>query len=502
MNEVLSNMDCDAPESEIDHPQQTPDSSVDIDTSETNSQTPQLPDSPEKLQEAKRTFQNYDASGNTAELQFFVNTLNMGSVPQYKENPDTSKARRDVSFDLRVPESCAKFVEEYRNGEYLALAVTLAVFDVVTVNDLPSIEGDLIQFLPDVDNANDESKAINDHHSNPYLSLQSKLRVIGAKSFIRNDGQNCVGFGKESKQILFNLWTQFPALRVPIISWLVEVNRIHKYRTSFDVQQMIGAFSRIISLDFKDAIKKIFPKLYSDSKNMFFLGTLACFLVKDPAMRNAAYDLLLNWAKSDSRWLWKSALLSFAGLDASEKYINLKILLEEKLREIIYFCDNKDAFLLIKILSCSIHVRQMLCEVLFMQMTSKDIQKREKQRTAQFYLLLIMNGYYSVNELSQELFFVACDTPVQQKALSPVITQVLAVRPARRLLFTVLGQYIAEIDSYNASNKLIKHLTAYFINLIESAPLYREDVLAILKKYPCSVSTSILEILCGRTLNA
>ena len=63
--------------------------------------------------------------GLFAERQIFINTLNMGSTPQYKENPDVPQAKKAVSFALETPEGCARFIEEYRNGEYLALAVTL-----------------------------------------------------------------------------------------------------------------------------------------------------------------------------------------------------------------------------------------------------------------------------------------------------------------------------------------------------------------------------------------
>ncbi|NBI17216.1 hypothetical protein D1841_05770 [Neglecta sp. X4] len=482
-------------ESGADRPQQPPEASANAREPKADGQPPGFPDSPEKLQEAKRAFQNLDASGNVAERQIFINTLNMGSTPQYKENPDVPQAKKAVSFALETPEGCARFIEEYRNGEYLALAVTLAVFDVVTINDLPNIENNLIRFLPDVEETDDEGKKTNEHRNNPYLSLQSKLTVIGAKSFTRDDGQSCVGFGGRSKQILSNIWTQFPALRSPIISWLVEVNHIHKYRTTFDLQQIIGAFSKIISLDFDDAKREVFPKLESNPDNMFFLGMLVCFLVKDPYMKDNAHSLLLRWAWSNSGWLWKSALFSYAGLDMPEKYTDLKTQLQERLREKIYFCDHKEASLLVKIFSYSAHARQMLCELLHTQMTARNLHKREKELTAQFYLMMVTNSYYSVEKLSPELYFVACDTPAQQGSLSSVIAQVLANYLTRQWLFTVLKLYLEEISGYKVSDQLIKHIAAYFINLIQSAPLYRNDVLDILKECSCSASARILKLL-------
>lgn len=392
-------------------------------------------------------------------------------------------------------DECARFVEEYRNGEYLALAVTLAIFDVVTINDLPNIENSLISLLPNTDEPEEDGEPVNSHRSDPYLSLQSKLMVVGAKSFIRNDGQNCVGFGDKSKQILLNIWTQFPGLRDPIISWLVKLSQIHKYRTSFDLQQIIGAFSKIISLDFYDAERRIFPKLYSNPKNMFFLGTLACFLVKDPYMKDNAHSLLLNWTKSDSVWLWRSALLSYAGMDTPEEYADLKALLQDRLKSNMRSFSSEEAFSFIAIFSCSAHSRQMLCETFYKQITAKGLYKLEKEQIAQCYLLMVTHSYYKVNELSPELYFVACDTREQQKYLSPVIAQVLENRLTREWLFTVLSLYIREISLYSVSEQLIRHIAAYFINLTRSAPLYKKDILFMLRECRCSASDKILKLL-------
>lgn len=326
-------MDASTPRVDVSVPESgTSEALEDTHKPESNSSAPNFTGSPEKLQEEKRILQNLDASGNIAENQIFINALYMGNSPQYKEAPNAPKRKKEVSFDLGDQKECERFVEEYRNGEYLALAVTLAIFDVVAISDLPGIESNLISFLPDVDEPDDDGKAVNSHYSDPYLSLQSKLTVIGAKSFIRNDGQSCVGFGDKSKQILLNIWTQFPALRNPIISWLMELNHIHKYRTSFELQQIIGAFSKIISIDFSDAEKRIFPKLYSSPNNMFFLGTLTCLLVKNPYMKGSARSLLLKWARSNSEWIWKSALLSYSGMDTPEEYDDLKTLLQDKLK--------------------------------------------------------------------------------------------------------------------------------------------------------------------------
>lgn len=234
-----------------------------------------FPKTPEDFQQAKREVHKIDAKDNYANIQFFVNQMNCGDGQHFREVGSSTRSKQCGHFALDKPKDCAKFIEEYRNGEYLALAIILAIFEVVSISDLPDIEKRLISFLPAVTDA--EGKIADEHRSDPYLSLQSKLAVIGAKNFVWEDGKSGVGFGEKSNQVLVNIWSQFPALRSSIISWLIDLNRIHDYRTTFDLRQIIRAFSKIIALDFGNATREFFSKALFEPRKFVLLGCACRF---------------------------------------------------------------------------------------------------------------------------------------------------------------------------------------------------------------------------------
>lgn len=450
---------------------------------------------PTELEKGKNEFQSFEASGNYANLQIFVQNLNYESAQQYRKVPASEKTKKAARFDLKKPADCAEFVEEYRNGEYLALAIALAVFDIVTINDLPDMTEKLIDFLPVVEEVDEKGNLVRPHNKEPYLSLQSKLAVIGAGAFVRRDEQHCVGFGSESKQILNNIWIQFPVLRIPIISWLISINRSYQYKTEFDAQQIIQAFSRVIALDFANAKKEIFPRLYSRPENMLFLGTLACALLKNPAVKGDALCLVQAWAESE-KWPWKSALLAYAGLEAAEGYSEFKNLLQENIARHIGFFRESDIFFLSLALSCSVHARTMICEVLYQKLSDLASKKAGRDEIAEFYLMLVSCCYYRVNRKSPRLVLVACDTKEQQRLLTPVLAQVLSDRGNRKWLFSILELYLKEVSGYSAPEQLVKHTVAYFVNMVTSAPVYKEDISALLRRCSCSVAEEILKLLC------
>lgn len=456
---------------------------------------PKIPPDFNELEKAKSDFRSsFEASGNYAGQQVFVQNMNFGGAQQYKEVAAQGKAKKEARFDLKKPQDCAKFVEEYRNGEYLALAIILAVFDIVSINDLPGMAEKLIGNLPVVEERDESGNLVQPSSREPYLSLQSKLAVIGASTFVRGDGQHCVGFGSKSKQVLRNIWDQFPALRVPVISWLIEVNRSYEYKTGFDAQQMIQAFSRVIVLDFADAKKEIFPRLYSRQENKFFLGTLACALLQDPAVKDSVLPIVEGWAEP-GKWLWKAALFAYAGLEDPESFGVLKGLLQKNIAGGISSFSESDVFFLALVLSRSVHARTMMCEILCRKLSGPGLEKAAKGEAADFYLMLVTYCYYRVGKESPGLFLVACDTKRQQECLSPVLKQVLSERALRKWLFRVLELYVKEVSDYQVSEQLVKHTAAYFYNMAQSAPVYREDILALLRGCSCGMASRILKLL-------
>lgn len=460
----------------------------------------QVPQTPEGLEQKKREVQSFDVSGNHAGAQWFIQNLNLGDPQPYREVANPRKSKKGKRFDLEKPEDCAKFVEEYRNGEYLALAVTLAVFDVAAITDLPNMAKSLIAHLPAVEEETEEGAPADPHRHDPYLSLHSKLDVVGARMFVQDSGESCVGFGSRSSQVLLNIWNQFPALRAPIVSWLVELSRTHPYRTTFDTQQVIRAFCKVVALDFEDAKGVMFERLYSHPENMGFLGTLACALLQDPAVKDGMRPVVLGWAQSESPWLWKSALFAYAGVESPEGYAELKPPLRKKLQRQMASCGADDAFLLSMISSRSVHVRTLLCEALSDKLSDAAFDRTGRDAAAQFYWMLVSSSYYLVGRDAPRLSFVVCDTREQQHLLSPVLAHSLSGYDRRKRLFMTLSLYLKEASGYTVSSQLVKHTAAYFSNMMQSAPAYREDIVRFLEKCSCGLARDVLKLLRGRPI--
>lgn len=226
---------------------------------------------------------------------------------------------------------------------------------------------------------------------------------------------------------------------------------------------------------------------------MFFLGALADFMLKDPATKVDTRNLLLGWADSNSKWLWKSAMFTYARLHVEEDYGDLKASLQNKLEEQLNSFRENELFLLAEILSCASHVRTMVCETLSKLFNAAD--EGSKGRVADLYLSLVSYCYYIVDEGTPELFLVVCEVREQQRLLSPLLRSILSVRARRKWLFAVLGPYLKEVSHYSVSDRTAKHIAAYFGNLMQSAPIYRGDVVAFLKGCSCNMSKCILKLL-------
>lgn len=264
------------------------------------------------LEDRKRVTNELNAEGNIANTQIFIQSLsklNMNCTPSFDEKDSKESVRK---YDLRNLNDCTEFVEKYRHSEYLATAIILSTFEVVMLGDLPDLQEELMRYLPAIETKDNGEKENDCYQRNPYISLNTIFAVIGGERFITEDGQSCVGLGKDSKQALVNILEQFPLLRSSVASWLIHINKMYRYRTTFDAYQVAVAFSRIISFDIFDARKRIFAQLYTDSQNAGLLGTLVYILYEDIALKEEVENIIMQWMKSDSIWLWKSACLAYS----------------------------------------------------------------------------------------------------------------------------------------------------------------------------------------------
>lgn len=443
-----------------------------------------------ELEKKKQITNEYNVEGNTAQKQFFVQNLNM----VYKQMPREAAADKSPKkYDLRQPEECSEFIEKYKNSDYVAVAIILCTFEAVSLGDLSNLQEELLKYLPKVERSGDEGEIEQDIRRNPYLSLNTLLSVIGGKRFIAVEGQTCTGLGENSKQALVNLMEQFPSLRRPIISWLIHVNEVYKYNTTFDAYQIATAFARVISLDVADAEMRIFPRLYSEPKNAGLLGILMYKLYGDALIQESVQTIILQWIKSESTWLWKPVCLVYSYLKQDGR---IDISFESALGRVISkrfgrFKGNDLAFISL-ILVQSEAFRTMLAKVI--HDTYLKANAREGRITvAVQYIKLVRSCYYLVNRACMELPLVACDTKQQQDFLAPLVEQVMSEYRLRKQLYVILEAYMKEISDYNCSDGTINHVAAYFYNIASSDFDFQQDVLYFIQNCRCRASQKIYE---------
>lgn len=427
-------------------------------------------------QEKKRASESFYAQGNMGATQIFINHLgSMNLDPQLK--PDASaEPPADQTYALHTRKGCAAFVERYKNSEHLAVAIVLSVFDLVYLGDLPDLKEQLMAELPE---AVPMEEDIAPPARNPYISVDTFLSVIGGEWFTSRESRQYVGLGERTQGALQNLWVQFPALRDPICRWMVKLCQNYKVHTAFDAYQMVCAFARVVSLDFEDAQKRIFSRLYSSQRNTGLLGNLVCKLYGEAGLRKKLDRLLQSWLSSSSSWLWQPACLACSFLMPKLDKEPLAPALEKAVRRrLIHMTKEDSAFLAILLLQ-SEHFRTLLAQLLC-QMVHRANGRTERLAVAQTYLYLLRNSYYLVDSQQPELSLVACDTKEQQRSLTPILAVVLNQTSLRRQLNAILRAYLEELDHYKCSDQLFDHLCAYFYNMGSTAPDYKADILGLL----------------------
>lgn len=451
-------------------------------------------ESPSDLIRKKQKENEFWAENNMAQTQIFINSMNGNLNYDYKHSAEKLETRRDVKrYNLQKVDECTEFVETYRNGEYLAVALILTAFEAVVVGDLPELKQKMLECLPVAGSEDDEEDEL--PKKNPYLSINTILGVIGGEQFTVEDGPTCIGLGSASSEALSNMIEQFPMLRDAIVRWLVKLSENYKYRTTFDAYQIATAFARVIAIDMTDARKRIFPQLYSDPSNAELLGTLLYILYKNAEQRKAAEDILRQWMKSDGKWFWKSACLTYLFLLENSYEFIYKDELKNAIRKNIWSFQWKDWAYVRELLFRSKYIRTLFAEI-FGDMYASAGDKNTQRACARMYIDLVRRCYYRVNSELVELPLVACDTKCQHKCLSPVIGKVISDYYLRRQLYYILESYFKEISYYNCSVIVINHISAYLFNMISAAPKYREDIICFLKRCQNKVAEQIYKSLC------
>lgn len=443
------------------------------------------------LAEKKDAEKKFWAESNMAQTQIFINSMDGNLNLGYKKKREERDLKQTIrKYDLRDQEQCTEFVETFRDGEYLALALILCTFEAVVVGDLPELKSKILKYLPATESMDNEG--IHYPKQDPYLSINTILAVIGGHCFTTAEGQNCIGLGEHSEKGLRNLMEQFPMLRDSIVCWLIQLIDSYRYRTTFDAYQIATAFARVISLDFSDAKKRIFPQMYLNSGNAELLGTLIYMLYQEDRFRIEAENILLQWLKSTEKWLWKPACMTCLFLWENEHGFIYKENLKKAIRRNIWYFQWKDWVFIRELLFQSKSFRTMFAE-LFKDVYTASDDKSKQMIWAEKYVNLIRRCYYKVNFARFELPLVACDTKEQQKCLSQVIRKVMSNYNLRRQLYLILEAYLKELSSYAYSETTVCHIAAYFFNMASVGLEFRQDIFAFLKRCQNKVAEQIFK---------
>ena len=422
----------------------------------------------------------YMAQGNIGQNQVFIQNL-YGAVSDVlqKSSPICSEDKdKEKNYDLRDKNNCIEFIEKYKNSQYLAVAIILATFELVALGDLPDLEEQLMEYLPNTEFLdNDEKKTT--VQWNPYISLNTILSIICGKRFEGKDGRSYTGLGEGTEQALVNILEQFPILRRGIIEWLIHLHETYHYHTSFDAYQITTAFARVISIDISDANTRIFPWLYTNPDNTGLLGNLVYRLYRDLELRKDIEAIILQWIKSDGIWLWKPACMAFAFLTEDGYQTSFETILLKRIESKILQMEGRDLNFIARLQKQYKSIRTIFARALNNVYHRAD--SREKRiGLSQIYINLVRRSYYQVDSCYIKLPLVTCDQKRQQEFLAPIICQVMSTYHLRKQLYSILVVYMEEISKYDFSIDLVNYLAAYFYNMASSYYAYQQDILCFL----------------------
>lgn len=445
------------------------------------------------LTRKKHAEKEFWAENNLAQTQIFINSMDGNLNFGHKQTTETLKSPKEGKrYNLQKQDECAEFVEAYRDGEYLAVALILCTFEAVVVGDLPELQLKMLNCLPVTNTEDGEENA--QPRQDPYLSLNTILEVIGGKRFTMGDEQTCIGLGDGSAEALKHMMEQFPMLRNVIVRWLIQLNDNYKYRTSFDARQIAVAFARMISLDMYDAKRRIFPQLYSNADNAELLGTVLYLLYQDMEHRADAENILRQWMRSGGKWLWKSACMTCFFLEKDQQVI-YKEDLKKTIQKNMLFFQRRDWAFVVELLFDSRYFRTLFAEI-FRDAYDESNNRTSRKIWAGEYVDLVRRCYYKVNHNRMELPLVVCDTRWQQQCLAPMIKMAMTDYYLRKQLYLILEAYLEELSNDTYSETTLKHLDAYFYNMASVMPEYLEDIQYFLRKCQNKVAKQIYQCLC------
>lgn len=440
------------------------------------------------LENAKRSAQGMFVTENTGATQVFINSVGSLCVDSSQARPASSVSRNNQVYKLHTPRGCADFVEQFKHSDYLAVAIVVSTFELVRLSDLPNLKSLLLTQLPSAKVSDEQDSSSSE---DAYISVNSLLSTIGGKWFTTEDGSQCVGLGEEySIKAIKNIWEQFPVLRAPICRWLIQLSKTYMFRTTFDSYQIVCAFSRIISLDFRDAQRQIFPRLFSDPQNATLLGNIIYKLYDDVSLREVLDRLLLNWFSSASDWLWRPACLVCSFLYQSINNAELLTAMERNVYLRLSSPERGDLTFLAILLIRSEDFRTVVANQLNKAII-KASNRNDRMAVVKTYIQLLRAGYYIVNDKQQGLPLAACDSKEQLKLLSPILRQTITQVTMRKQLLYVFRAYLKELSLYKYSKQLYDHLCAFFFHMTQLAPDYRQDILYFLHSCEGDISHRI-----------
>lgn len=431
------------------------------------------------------------ARENTAQIQIFVQNANFDSKSDIKQVFDLVNAStsNDKQYDLQKTEDCADFFSTCKNIEYIALAIILSAFEIVPIGDYTNLKDLLIEYLPVVLQIDQDGKETYVQQTNSYLSLNTMLSVIKGKIFIMDDGQQCIGYGEGFEKVLSNIWGQFPDLRKPMVNWLLKINEMFEYKTSFEVYQVTGAFIRIITEDFQYAKRQVFGRLYSASNNLGLIARLAQELLEDKRFETDILNIVFGWMESESNWLWKSALLVCLHTYEPDVDRQLHKAIVSAIKRRMFRFQNSDVKFIVLFAGNAKNVRTIMAFVFYDLYQSSSIQGKEI--LAQIYLKMIRYGYYQVDRNRIDLPLVTCDSKEQMENLHSTLAFIMTRYDLYRQLCWILQAYIEEISGYDVSPKTLNHLTAFFYVLTRDEYDYQKDIFLFLSELQGNIAKKI-----------
>lgn len=439
----------------------------------------------------KKQENRFNVENNRAQSMVNLNNLKGNVYIQYQnEEAEKSINISARKYDLRKPKDCIEFVETYKDSKYLALAIILSLFEAVPLGDLPELELKLLNYFPK--STEKENGYISQKTS--YLAVNTILNVIGGQRFKRSDDRQCVGMGEDSMQMLANILEQFPVLRSTVIRWLIDINADYKYQTTFESYQMVTAFVRIISLDFDDAERRIFPQLYSNPANAELLGVIGYRLYMTPEHVDNAKKMISQWVRTDYVWFWKSAYMTYFFIKENGMDFPYEKELCKAIRKKYCLFKRNDLTFIAALLAQSKHCRTMFAQVLH-DLYEKAGTREVQMIGAQTYINLVRQCYYQVNSSLTELPLVACDTKKQQEDISEIVGKAMSQYHMRRQLYFILKAYLKELSYYHVSERIMNHISAFFFNMMLYDTGNGEDVLFFLNGCQNKTATQIYRAL-------